>query len=85
MQQNKQTAFKSGGYVIIDDSLLEKSGTSMELVSTHFDHVSFGMKNGLSLVTAHYADDKKNCNLMKDIYLRKTYLEEYGTPDFVFF
>ena len=81
MQQNKQTAFKSGGYIIIDDSLLEKSGTSMELVSTHFDHVSFGMKNGLSLVTAHYADDKKDYNLMKDIYLRKTYLEEHGTPD----
>jgi len=81
MQQNKQTAFKSGGYIIIDDSLLAKSGTSMELVSQHFDHVSFRMKNGLSLVTAHYADDTKNYNLMKDIYLRKTSLEQYGTPD----
>lgn len=81
MQQHKQTAFKSGGYIIIDDSLLQKSGTSMELVSEHFDHVSFCMKNGLSLVTAHYADDKKDYNLMKEVYLRKTYLEEHGAPE----
>ena len=54
MQRNGQTAFKSGGFVIIDDSLLEKSGSSMELVSKHFCHVSHGMQNGLSIVTAHY-------------------------------
>lgn len=81
MQQNRQTAFKSGGYMIIDDSLLEKSGISMDLVSKHFNHTSHGMKNGLSLVTVHYADDKKNYNLTKDVYLRKTYLEKHGESD----
>jgi len=81
MQQNRQTAFKSGGFVIIDDSLLEKSGTSMELVSKHFCHVSHGMQNGLSIVTAHYADNVKRYNLMKDFYLRKTYLEARGELD----
>ncbi len=81
MQQNRQTAFKSGGYIVIDDSLLHKSGTSMELVSNHFDHVSHGMQNGLSLVTVHYADDKKNYNLMKNIYLRKKYLDDLEESD----
>ncbi len=81
MQKNGQTAFKLGGYIIIDDSLIKKFGTSMELVSKHFSHVSHGMQNGLSLVTVHYADDVKSYNLMKEVYLRKKYLEARGELD----
>jgi len=75
MQQYKQTCFKSGGYLIIDDSLLKKSGTSMELIHAHFNHCSFTMENGLSLVSVNYADNVKSYNLLKEVYLRKLYLE----------
>ena len=78
LQQYKQTRFKSRGYIIIDDSLIKKSGTWMELVHEHFDHCSFTMKNGLSLVSMNYADDVKSYNLLKDVYLRKSYLERQG-------
>ncbi len=78
MQQNRQTSFTSKGNIIIDDSLLEKSGSSMELVGKHFDHCSSTMKTGLSLVSMNYSDDKKNYNLLKDVYLRKKYLEDLG-------
>jgi len=77
-QKNRQSRFKSGGFIIIDDSLLKKSGTHMDLVGPHFDHCSFTMENGLSLVSAHYADDVKSYHLLKDIYLRKSYLKERG-------
>jgi len=36
------------------------------------------MKTGLSLVSMNYSDDKKNYNLLKDVYLRKKYLEDFG-------
>ncbi|MHA1336301.1 MAG: transposase [Promethearchaeota archaeon] len=78
LQQYKQTRFKSGGYFIIDDSLVKKSGMWMELVHEHFDHCSFTMENGLSLVSINYADDVKSYNLLKDVYLRKSYLERQG-------
>ena len=78
MEQNRQTAMASKGFIIIDDSLLDKSGNSMELVGPHFDHCSFSMKTGLSLVSMNYVDDKMNYNLLKEFYLRKTYLEELG-------
>ena len=81
MQQNRQTTFTSKGKIIIDDSLLEKSGNSMELVCDHFDHCSFTMKTGLSLVSMNYSDDKKNYNLLKEVYLRKRYVEELGAPN----
>lgn len=81
MQLNKQTVFASKGKIIIDDSILEKFGNSMDLVSEYFDHSSFTMKTGLSLVSTNYADDKKNYNLLKDMYLRKKYLEEVGELD----
>lgn len=80
-QEHKQTRFKSGGFIILDDSLLNKSGTSMDLVGDHFDHCSFTMENGLSLVSTHYADDSKSYHLLKDVYLRKSYLEERGQVD----
>ena len=78
MQQYKQTCFKSGGYLIIDDSLLKKSGTSMDLIHAHFNHCSFTMENGLSLVSVNYADNVKSYNLLKEVYLRKAYLESLG-------
>jgi len=78
MEQNRQTSMASKGFIIIDDSLLDKSGNFMELVGPHFDHCSFSMKTGLSLVSMNYFDDKKNYNLLKEVYLRKTYLEEFG-------
>lgn len=78
MQQNKQTSITSKGNIIIDDSLVEKSGNSMELVGEHFDHCSFTMKTGLSLVSMNYTDDVKHYNLLKEIYLRKRYLTKIG-------
>ncbi|MFO8020508.1 MAG: transposase [Promethearchaeia archaeon] len=80
MQQHRQTGFKDGGLLIIDDTLLHKTGSSMELVSDHFDHVSFQMKKGTSLVTAHYADDTKDYNLLNEVYLRKKDIKESKRP-----
>ncbi len=64
MQQNKQTSITSKGNIIINDSSFEKSGNSMELVDERFDHCSFTMKTGLSLVSMNYTDDLKNYNLL---------------------
>lgn len=80
-QKYKQTRFKSGGFIILDDSLLKKSGSCMDLVGKHFDHCSFTLENGLSLVSVHYTDDVRAYHLLKDIYLRKCYLEEKGQID----
>jgi len=81
MQRYKQTSFTSGGSIVIDDSLLAKSGKAMDLVHPHFDHCSFVMQPGLSLVTTNYSDDAKNYNLLKEAYLRKEYLEHLGASD----
>ena len=50
----------------------------MDMVSEHFDHCTFSMQNGLSLVSVNYLDESKNYNLFKEVYLRKSYLEERG-------
>jgi SRSO17 transposase len=81
MQRYRQTAITSQGSIIIDDTLLEKTGSSMDLVQDHFDHCSFKMKTGLSLVSMNYSDEKKNYNLCKDVYLRKKYLEAAGAGE----
>lgn len=76
MQQHRQTAISSKGVICFDDTLLEKTGSFMELVSNHFDHCSFTMKTGLSLISINYCDETKNYNLFKEVYLRKIYLKE---------
>ncbi|MHA1395560.1 MAG: transposase, partial [Promethearchaeota archaeon] len=78
MQKNQQTAFKKKGVFCLDDTLLTKTGKTMELTCNHFDHCSFSVKRGLSLVSLHYRDDTKNYNLFKEVYLRKSYLEARG-------
>jgi SRSO17 transposase len=81
MQKYRQTAIRSKGILVIDDTLLEKTGKKMDLVGEHFDHCSFTMKQGLSLVSMNYCDESKNYNLFKEIYVRKKYLELHKELD----
>jgi SRSO17 transposase len=76
MQTYRQTAMTSKGVLCIDDTLLEKNGKKMDLVGEHFDHCTFRMKRGLSLVSMNYCDDGKNYNIFKKVYVRKKYLLE---------
>ncbi|MBD3339168.1 MAG: transposase [Candidatus Lokiarchaeota archaeon] len=81
MQSYRQTAMTSKGVICIDDTLLEKSGKKMDLVGEHFDHCTFRMKQGLSLVSMNYCDNGKNYNFFKKIYVRKKYLLERNEID----
>ncbi|MBD3197032.1 MAG: transposase [Candidatus Lokiarchaeota archaeon] len=81
MQEYRQTAMTSKGVIVLDDTLLEKTGEKMDLVGEHFDHCSFRMKRGLSLVSINYCDETKNYNLFKEIYLRKKYLKNHDRQD----
>ncbi|MGV9141425.1 MAG: transposase [Promethearchaeota archaeon] len=78
MQQHRQTAMTSRGVISLDDTLLEKTGSAMDLVNEHFDHCSFTMKRGTSVVSMNYCDSSKNFNLFKKVYVRKKNLAEKG-------
>lgn len=78
MQQHRQTVMTSRGVISLDDTLLEKTGSAMDLVNEHFDHCSFTMKRGTSVVSMNYCDSSKNYNLFKKIYVRKKALAEKG-------
>ena len=78
MQKQRQTAFSQKGVFCLDDTLLNKAGKSMDMVNEHFDHCTFSIQNGLSLVSMTYLDENKNYNLLKEVYQRKSHLEEMG-------
>ncbi|MHA1757217.1 MAG: hypothetical protein ACTSVV_10640 [Promethearchaeota archaeon] len=59
----------------MDDTLLTKTGKGMELICNHFDHCSFSMKYGLSLVSLHYLTIRRIKTILKEVYSFKRILQ----------
>ncbi|MBI4725920.1 transposase [candidate division TA06 bacterium] len=59
MQQSAKTRCISSGVLILDDTILEKTGNQMAGVRKLFDHAKKTFVNGLSLVQLFYVDSQK--------------------------
>jgi len=81
LQNNLQTRSVESGLLIIDDSILEKTGKKMEGTSYHYSNSKKKSINGHNLVTSHYKDDKKDYPLHFELYRRKQELEAAGELD----
>ena len=81
LQNNLQTRSVETGLLIIDDTILEKTGKKMEGTSYHYSKSKKKSINGHNLVTSHYKDDKKDYPLHFELYRRKQELEEKGALD----
>lgn len=78
LQNNLQTRSVETGFLIIDDTILEKTGKKMEGTSYHYNNSKKKSINGHNLVTSHYRDGKKDYPLHFELYRRKQELEEKG-------
>lgn len=81
LQQNLQTRSKDKGLLIIDDSVLDKTGEKIEGTGYHYSNSKKRTVHGHNLVSSHYLDDKKDYPLHFEVYIRKKDLEDAGTPE----
>jgi len=72
LQKDPQMQWHNKGVVIIDDSLLEKSGKLIPGAGKFFDHNTCSYVHAQNIVTSHYADWKKHYPL----HFRQYYKED---------
>lgn len=76
LQRHDETRWKKRGLGIIDDTIIEKSGKSIEGAGKFFDYSKGRYVHGHTIVTLNYADHKTSYALNYRHYLKK------GNPGF---
>ena len=71
LQDNQETKYKKHGLVVIDDTIIHKTGESIEGVGWIFDHCANKTVLGQSVVTSHYIDSKVNYPIDYRFYFSK--------------
>jgi len=69
----------STGYLIIDDTINEKTGSHMEETGYHYDSSKGKPVWGHSLVTTHYVNGEADYPVRLGLYVKKETCEEKGT------
>ena len=76
-QEVPYLAFKKSGVLSLDEHIIGKSGEKIEGVDYYYSPVEKKNILGLSMISVHYYDDKKEYPVIFDIYRKKSELEKY--------
>lgn len=77
-QDSSHTAILPSGYMSLDEHILEKTGENIEGVDYFYSTKEKKSILGLSLISTHYWDTKKEYPGLFDIYRREQELEKWG-------
>ena len=71
LQHYNETRWCSDGILIIDDTLIEKTGKQIPCAGKFFDHCKKRFVHGHCLVNMHYADSKTSYAIDYRLYLKR--------------
>lgn len=71
LQSHNETSHKKHGVIVIDDTIIHKTGKSIEGVGWIFDHCENRSVLGQSVVTSHYIDNTVNYPIDYKFYFSK--------------
>lgn len=71
LQKHNETRWSKYGIIIIDDTIMEKTGKDIPYVGKLYDHSEGRFVNGHCIVSTHYADDKTSYAIDYRLYVKK--------------
>lgn len=82
-QVKRHLSLRKKGVIIVDETLLHKTGREMELAGIHRSGITKRLEWGHMVVNAYYTDsDDNDFPITTDVYVRKKDCRKYGVTEF---